>query len=238
MKAKACELFGFTLIELLVVIAIIAILASLLFPVLTQAKIKTQRVHCTNSLRQLGIGATAFAEDFDGNLPPVIRTSSSFTTYWLKINGIPVNLGLLHSFEYVTPPVAFFCISRGRTVGEALAYNVPNNLWESDQVRSSYPARLLEKDGIPMGGGPEEWKLNDYSQKVIYSDFVGVDGFQGGGITQMHILAPHSGQGYNRLFGDSSVRWTRPGPLTGRVGEFAPPPSRQIKYYEELDQLP
>ena len=60
-------------------------------------------------------------------------------------------------------------------------------------------------------------KYTDYTEKVIYSDFIGVDEFQGGGIIKGWILAPHKGQGYNRLFGDTSVRWTRPGPLTRQI---------------------
>jgi prepilin-type N-terminal cleavage/methylation domain-containing protein/prepilin-type processing-associated H-X9-DG protein len=63
------KLRGFTLIELLVVIAIIALLMSILMPVLRIARQQGKDVVCRNNLRQIGLAANFYAGEYNYLIP-------------------------------------------------------------------------------------------------------------------------------------------------------------------------
>jgi len=56
---------AFTLIELLVVMAVIAILAAILFPVLSAAKKRALEIQCLNNVKQLTLASYVYATDYN-----------------------------------------------------------------------------------------------------------------------------------------------------------------------------
>ncbi|MEP0843942.1 MAG: type II secretion system protein [Phycisphaerae bacterium] len=252
---------GFTLIEVLVVVAIIALLVAILLPSLKAAKEQAKRVDCASNLHQIGLAVMMYANAHKENLPPLYRTSTSFTTYYMRSSPGTINLGLLNNPKYLTAdPKVFYCTGQNSFESASLAFNGPDNRWYSEkewlalsprpQLRSSYPARLIEIPGgtqiggttsmVPMPAGEvTHWKLGRFHKNVIYADFTGVIGYQGGGIETGFVSSPHNKKGFNRLFANGAVRWAFPD-LVNRLrplGPTAPTPVEQVAYYKLLDRI-
>jgi prepilin-type processing-associated H-X9-DG protein/prepilin-type N-terminal cleavage/methylation domain-containing protein len=154
-----------TLIELLVVIAIIALLASLLLPVLGSAKAKGKQTACLNNLMQLQLAFQMYAADNGGKLPQNIALLNPYdpevTNSWaygsMKIPAQATNLQFLMQGElypYLSQPATYHCPADTTTDnGKPRARSYAMNSWigsaemeEGDFTEEGYRVFLKESD--------------------------------------------------------------------------------------------
>lgn len=74
--ARKCR-WGFTLIELLVVIAIIALLLSIIIPVLGVSKERARRLVCSTGIKQFFVGIMLYADNYENKLPNGLSEAST-----------------------------------------------------------------------------------------------------------------------------------------------------------------
>jgi prepilin-type N-terminal cleavage/methylation domain-containing protein/prepilin-type processing-associated H-X9-DG protein len=131
---------GFTLIELLVVIAIIAILAAILFPVFARARENARRASCQSNLKQIGLGALQYSQDYDEKVVP-------FRLGWDGSNAIMPFPALIQ--PYVKSTQLFKCPSNTATGNMA---GTPNAAFNAPAIPVSY----LANAGQTNADGPGE----------------------------------------------------------------------------------
>lgn len=121
---------GFTLIELLVVIAIIAILAAMLLPALSSAKLRAGRMNCINNLKQMGVCFAMYTGEFGGKLPTITANTVTYPQNGMYLFADPSNPtmpmlgttgqavpdadpgldhGLFYRLKYISSPKSFYC---------------------------------------------------------------------------------------------------------------------------------
>jgi prepilin-type N-terminal cleavage/methylation domain-containing protein len=206
---------GFTLIELLVVIAIIAILAAMLFPVLSAAKQRAWTIQCVSNLRQIGVAMKVFADENNGLYPesgadihwnqidPTTQNYSwmqQIVTYVQNTNlydcpgnvQLPVNMR--GPFNYFNGARAAFIVA-----GVFAPVNTTPIKFPSDYVLSGdtcgIPNQTTDEDG--QNFDPQDADKDDYTQNCVGGPTNG---------TPYELWQVHS-LGQNVLFGDGHSQW-------------------------------
>lgn len=203
---------AFTLVELLVVISIIAMLVSIMLPVLASARKSAQQTQCLSGVRQIALALNTYAIDGKGAYPTLmgtdaIRTWGSYSTAIAADN--PQGHGLLWKMGYIPSWTALYCPSRDRNTWPAQnLFNNGSAYKFGDYPKAScYNLRgwALESDG---GKGISEWRVPNQPRYAIVSDLV----FAWGTAESAHI------QGLNVGYADASAKFVRfdtPWPGTG-----------------------
>jgi prepilin-type N-terminal cleavage/methylation domain-containing protein len=99
--------YGFTLIELLVVVAVIALLIGILLPALSSARTTARTAVCLSNIRQLGIGWTLYANDYDDRAMPLAywdpeHLVNGQQVFWWGTHGSAVSPPD-HRFGFISP---------------------------------------------------------------------------------------------------------------------------------------
>lgn len=162
---------GFTLIELLVVIAILAILAAIVYPMLSEAKQRTLQVECASNMAQAMQAIIRYADDYDGRLPG-LRVFGDLVDgryAWSHKDFSTIGKGAL--WKYVRTKQVFICPVdlQHRRPGD------PNNFsklggFNYTYTWNSYMTRVQEGRGLAEVSGPPITKSRNPSRSIILVD--------------------------------------------------------------------
>ncbi len=208
---------GFTLIELLVVIAIIAILAAILFPVFARAREKARQSSCQSNLKQIGLAATMYAQDYDETMVTSWRISNdqNGTTWADMLMPYIKNLQMLDCPSSGLKVSLINTTWGGQTISRtAMSYGINACYWGGTAGSASGPA-AARPSGYNMA------QIKAPAETVLHTDYNGYwEAASQYDVPTVYTAQPLSTSAYrhndqsNVLFVDGHVKSMNQGALT------------------------
>lgn len=167
-RGPAGRRLAFTLVELLVVIGIIALLVSMLLPVLNKARDAAATVKCLSNLRTMGQGIQMYANEYHGWCTPTIYDTGDQPRmgYWIATS--PTT----YQVPWQQSAASYFVRKWGINYSGSMVWNCPSG--PNPLGVAPTPAGLHGNYGInqSIGGAPLEftsqprnnWKIRQLGQ--------------------------------------------------------------------------
>jgi len=209
---------SFTLLELLVVVAIIAVLAAMLLPTLQKAREKVKQSLCINALKQWGVAALLYAQDWNGYFPANATGAPG---------GSWSHYGALGKYTKVVP-------TGGNLYYVRWGLGCPK---EGSSSQSTGYGYLVPRNSIGMPGdqwdpisihkiknSSEKWLITDCSSYYLADEYVSVYGAPTGFVQNAGCPWSRHSKGANYLYCDGHVDWIRTfGPNNSKYTNMAQP---------------
>lgn len=186
--ARIVKRRGFTLIELLVVITIIAILAAMLLPALTKAKLKAQGIGCMNNTKQMTLAWLMWSGDNNDELLAArawvkgsVNNPGDFEFVDVQGTTVGFNLPASPLFPYLGKNVSLFRCPGDKRVSTLFPYkgtpvcrSYSMNGWFGEGWNGE-PYRIFRKSSDMTRPGPvNTYVLLDESGLTINDGFFAV----------------------------------------------------------------
>jgi prepilin-type N-terminal cleavage/methylation domain-containing protein len=202
---------AFSLVELLVVIGIVALLVSLLLPVLSRAREAAESVKCRSNLRQLGQANSMYIAQWNGWAVPGLmgdRIVPANRVLWHTNNSFRGNINLPDweggNIEDDQTPQGLLCPSAADPysgfglIAQSYGYNIRHVNYEPQPLIVTLPTASQWNQTTEFAGIKAN-RVRNPSEKIQFMD------------SRTQFVEPQHSNHYMRVDGyDDSVVWTAP----------------------------